>query len=94
MRRCRMGCGSGAAVFFKHPAHSLSLTDDQAAHFGVVEQQIHVYLMTNKERSSSHLGVHVQLVVVHGLQLADGALHRARVAHRLNHVASARLALR
>ncbi len=39
------------------------------------------------------LGVDVQLVVVHRLQLSDGAHHCARVPNRLDHVAGACLTL-
>eukprot|EP00955_Chlamydomonas_euryale_P117013 366450-Chlamydomonas_euryale.AAC.18 len=44
-------------------------------------------------RRANLLGVHIQLVVIHGLQLADRAHHGAAVAHSLNHVAGAGLAL-
>ena len=39
------------------------------------------------------LGVDVQLVIVHRLQVTDRAHHRAAMAHRLHHVARPRLAL-
>ena len=39
------------------------------------------------------LGIDVQLVIIHCLQLSNGAHHRARVPDRLDHVAGACLAL-
>ena len=40
------------------------------------------------------LGVHIQLILVHGGQLPDGAHHGTCVPHSLNNIASACLALR
>ncbi len=50
-------------------------------------------LANELDRGAQLLGVHIELVVVHGLKRADGAHDRPAVPHCLHHIPSASLTL-